>query len=224
MSASEESKTPHLLDVESMEKFDFTNELFRKRHVAEARTDNRIKKEASNESKTDKDGNRFMGSARLSRFSREVEYEGSWTEQTLDLETWVSACKKSAAAHTAAAKISRKKYRMISIPTIIVGSAATALSFAAGDSCDPDGEEDNSLKYTVALLTSVVTILSGVNNLYNFSSKTHAHIVASGSFSNLARRGELATWLPNGRRGDCEVVLTDISAEYASLTTSSPLL
>ncbi|CAM9204109.1 unnamed protein product [Pylaiella littoralis] len=171
--------------------------------------------------------NKKMGDARLSKFSRQVMYEGSWTEQTLDLlETWVSACKESAAAHSAAAKIAQNKYRMISIPIIVIGSAATGLSyFAAGDSCDPDHVEASAgLRYSVALLTSIVTILSGVNSLYNFSSKTQAHIAASGSFSNLARRGDLQTWLPNGRRGESEVVLTDISAEYASLTTSSPLL
>ena len=186
----------------------------------------RMKASIRNKSKTDANGNRIMGSARLSKFEREIQYPGSWTEQTLDLlETWVAACKKSAEAHANAARAARKKYRMISIPTIIVGTAATALSFfSAGDVCDPDDDSGENLRYGVAALTSLVTILSGINSLYNFSSKTQNHISSAGSFSNLARRGELQVWLPNSRRGDSEVVLTDISAEYASLTTSSPLL
>ncbi len=179
-------------------------------------------------SRVDADGNRIMGTARLSKFRREIQYEGSWTEQTLDLlETWVGACKKSAAAHADAARAARRRYRMISIPTIIVGTAATALSFfAAGDSCTGESGRGDSdgLEYGLAALTSLVTVLSGVNSLFNFSSKTQEHVAAAGSFSNLARRGDLQTWLPNERRGDCEVVLTDISAEFASLTTSSPLL
>ena len=64
----------------------------------------------------DAEGNRIMGGARLSEFSRQKVYEADWTEQTLDLlETWVSACKKSSAAHANAARAARTKYRMISI-------------------------------------------------------------------------------------------------------------
>ena len=227
MSSGEE----HKLQEVNVENFDFNNDVFRKTYGtdimqdAEAHTQ-RMKASIRNKSKTDANGNRIMGSARLSKFEREIKYPGSWTEQTLDLlETWVAACKKSAEAHANAARAARKKYRMISIPTIIIGTAATALSFfSAGDVCDPDDDSGDNLRYGVAALTSLVTILSGINSLYNFSSKTQESISAAGSFSNLARRGELQIWLPNDRRGDAEVVLTDISAEYASLTTSSPLL
>ena len=223
MSGQEENKMQQV-DVEN---YDFHNDAFVKSYgeaVMDKATE--MTEKMRSKAKRDADGNRIMGSARLSKFRKAELYEGSWTEDTLDLlETWVTACKKSAAAHADAARAARRKYRMISIPTIIVGTAATALSFfAAGDSCSGEEDGNNNVKYGVAVLTSVVTVFSGINSLYNFSSKTQENIAASGSFSNLARRANLQVWLPNSRRGDSEVVLTDVSAEYASLTTSSPLL
>lgn len=234
MSSKDEQKEQKEEKVESVdvENFDFTNDLFRKTYGSAAIDDAKARTERMVEdlNKTRPVGNhvnKTLKDASLSAFSKEVVYENFWTNSTLDLlERWVTSCKKSSEAHADAARACRKKFRMVSIPTIIIGTAATALSFfSAGDnSCDPDEEGNDGLKYSVAFLTSLVSIATGINALYNFSSMTQEHRSASGSFANLARRGELQTWLPNGLRANAEVVLTDISVEVASLTTSAPLL
>ena len=163
--------------------------------------------------------------ARLSVFAKEKVYESDWTNTTLNLlEYWVKKFEESAAKHADAARGCRKKFRMISIPTIFIGTVGTALSFfSAGDTCTGEGDDEN-LKYAVAAFTSAVTILGGVSTLYSFSTKMAQNISAAGGYTNLARRSNLQVRLPNHLRGSCEATLVDVSAEFANLTNTSPLL
>ena len=164
--------------------------------------------------------------ARLSYFDKEKVYANEWTESVLDLvESTYLECQKSSEAHADAARACRKKHRMVSIPTVILATAATSASFfQAGTSCGDDSTDSDNLKYTVACLTSLVAILGGVSALYSFNTKMNDNINAAGSFANLARRAKIQIFLPNHLRAHSEVVLTDISAEQAHLVMSSPLL
>jgi len=60
--------------------------------------------------------------------------------------------------------------------------------------------------------------------LYSFQAKMDACINAAGNFENLARRARMQIFLPNKLRAHSELVLSEISAELAHLTTTSPLL
>ena len=231
MSSSEENKLQEV-DVEN---FDFNNDAFVKSYGTAAVQDANERTERMVKSMNDKKkpsigfvnkGLEVDTNARLSQFSKETVYEGDWTASTLNLlEAWFKQCKDSAAAYAAAARSARTKHRMITIPTIIAGTAATALSFFnAGDTCDPDTEENNGLKYSVALLTSTVSVLGGISALYSFKSKVDACINAAGNFENLARRCSLQIFLPNSLRAHSELVLTEVSIEFGSLTMNSPLL
>ncbi|CAN0346465.1 unnamed protein product [Ectocarpus sp. 6 AP-2014] len=116
---------------------------------------------------------------------------------------------------------------MLMIPSIIVATAAKSASFfaAGGSPCDDDGgSDDDGLKYVVASLTALVGIMSGISSVYNFKSKMSENIAASGAFANLARRCKIICFLPIHLKPNSEVALTDISAEQAHLTSSSPLL
>lgn len=225
-----------VVDVD-LENFDVTNDLFRKTYGSEtiddakartARMADELKEKTGKETRKSKfNMDTMLKDARLSQFEKQKRYPGGWTEFSLDLaELWYHKCVKASEKHASMARQCRKKFRMISIPTIIVGTAATALSFfsAGGDSCDSDGEDTSGLKYGVAVLTSFVSIMSGINALYDFNKKTQENVLASSQYANLARRTSLQIYLPNESRGQCEVVLTDVSAEYASLCASSPLL
>ncbi len=163
--------------------------------------------------------------ARLSRFEAETIFANGWSDTSLDLlESLYNECRKKAIAYAEAARQSRKKHRMLSIPSLVIASAATATSFfAAGTEC---GEEDDSgsLKVTVAMLTSVTAVLAGVAALYSFDSKTTACIAASGSFDSLAKKTQIQIYLTNELRGPVEVVINDVSAEFCHLTNTSPLL
>ena len=231
MSSNEENKMQKV-DVEN---FDFNNDAFVKSYGTAAvqdaseRTD-RMMKDIEGKRQQSKgfvnQGLTLETDARLSVFAKEEVYPGDWTASTLNLlEAWYKQCKDSAAAYAEAARGARKKHRMITIPTIIAGTAATALSFfSAGDTCDPDQEDENGLKYSVALLTSMVSVLGGVSALYSFKSKVDACINAAGNFENLARRCQLQIYLSNDLRAHSELVLTEVSIEFGSLTMNSPLL
>ncbi|CAM9653214.1 unnamed protein product [Ectocarpus sp. 4 AP-2014] len=166
--------------------------------------------------------------ARLSHFQKEKLYQNDWNNSVLDLmENLLYECTQSSNAHAEAARACRRKYRMLMIPSIIVATAATSASFfaAGGSPCGDDGGNDgDGLKYVVASLTALVGIMSGIGSVYNFKSKMSENIAASGAFANLARRCKIICFLPIHLKPNSEVALTDISAEQAHLTSSSPLL
>ena len=163
--------------------------------------------------------------ARLSVFAKEVVFPNDWTESTMNLlEAWRTACVKSSEKHANAARVARRKNRQLSIPSLIIGTVGTALSFfSAGEACNPE-DESQDLKYAVAAFTSAIAVLGGIASLYSFSEKMQQNISAAGSFANLARRMEVQIFLPNHLRAPAEVVLTDVGSEFASLTNTSPLL
>ena len=165
--------------------------------------------------------------ARMSFMDRQKVFAGGWNESSLDLlEALFTECTKKSAAYAEAARASRKKHRMLSIPTLIIASAATATSFfAAGDSCNPDSLDDGEgLKIAVAVLTSVTAVLGGIAALYSFDSKTANCISAAGSFDSLAKETQIQMFLPNDLKGPVEVVINGVSAEACHLTNTSPLL
>lgn len=178
------------------------------------------------DSVTSNKGLEIATNARLSKFEAEKTYSNGWTNTSLDLlEALYNECKKKTIAYANAARESRKKHRMLSIPSLIIASAATATSFfAAGTTCGEENDDSEGLKVTVAMLTSVTAILAGIGALYSFDSKTTACIAASGSFDALAKKTQIQIYLTNELRGPVEVVINDVSAEFCHLTNTSPLL
>lgn len=222
------------VDVES---YDFKNDLFRKTYGAETSRDadtrgldmaaNNVNDHPRrpNQELVNK-GLHMSTNARLSVFDREKVFPSDWTEGSLDLlESWYAACKKSSASHAQAARDCRTKHRLITIPTIVLSTVATSLSFfSAGNSCDTGDDDANGLLYGVAELASSVSIMGGISALYNFSSKMQENINASGNFQNLARRAQIQIYLPMQLRAHSELTLESVALEFAHLTTNSPLL
>lgn len=166
--------------------------------------------------------------ARLSMFEKEKIYPNEWTDSSMNLvESWLKICRDNAEKYADAARKARSMNRVLSVPTIILGTLATALSFwsAGSDPCSGDDDGDElGIKVGVAALTSGVAVLGGVNSLYSFNEKMSRCISAAGAFTNLARRIEIQVYIANHLRAQSEVVLTDFSAELASLVQHSPLL
>ena len=218
------------VDIENKTTKDIFSQVYGKEILKQAeRTENELFEKAKLE-KT-RSGFRNKGleidtNARLSVFAKENIFPNDWTESTMNLlEAWRTACVKSAEKHANAARTARRKHRQLSIPTLIIGTVGTALSFfSAGEPCNPDDDGSEDLKYAVAAFTSAIAILGGIASLYSFSEKMQQNISASGNFANLARRMEVQIFLPNHLRAPAEVVLTDVGSEFASLTNTSPLL
>lgn len=206
------------LDIENLDKT--TDELFDNVHGK------RFMKQASQkvqELQTTNKGLDLATNARLSKFEAEKIFANGWSDTSLDLlESLYNECKKKTTAYAEAARQSRHKHRMLSIPSLIIASAATATSFFAAGTSESD--DSDGLKVTVAMLTSVTAVLAGIGALYSFDSKTTACIAASGSFDSLAKKTQIQIYLTNELRGPVEVVINDVSAEFCHLTNTSPLL
>lgn len=165
--------------------------------------------------------------ARLSKFGEQKVFENGWTETSLDyLESLYSSCKRKCEAYANAARESRSKHRLITIPGLVIGSMATATSFfSAGTSCSDDSNQaSDSMKTFVAVLTAMSSVIAGVTALYAHQPKTTACIAAAGGFDSLAKKAQIQIYLPNELRGPVEVVINDIAAEFCHLTNTSPLL
>ncbi|CAM9902051.1 unnamed protein product [Pylaiella littoralis] len=175
---------------------------------------------------TENKGLELTTNARLSRFEAEKIFANGWSNTSLDLlEALFTECKKKTVAYADAARASRKKHRMLSIPSLVIASAATATSFfAAGTECSAESDDSGGLKVAVAMLTSVTAVLAGVAALYSFDSKTTACIAASGNFDSLSKKTQIQIYLTNELRGPVEVVINDVSSEFCHLTNTSPLL
>lgn len=236
MSSLSEVKEEKVETVVDVENYDFTNDLFRKTYGsatiddAQVRTARMADELENNPRQPSRgfvnEGLEVITDARLSVFAKEKLYEGDWSSSSLNfLESWHKVCKDSAAAYAKAARKARTSHRFMAIPTIVAGTAATALAFfSAGESCDADAEDNNGLKYSAAFFTSLVSVLGGIQALYSFDRKVAQCINASGNFENLARQAQIVIFLPNKLRAHSELVLTEISTIFSHLTTSSPLL
>lgn len=215
-------ETFQTLDIENLDKT--TDELFDNVHGKGfmKQASQKVQELQKKEEFTINKGLDLVTNARLSKFEAEKIFANGWSNTSLDLlESLYNECKKKTIAYAEAARQSRKKHRMLSIPSLVIGSAATATSFfvAGGEDDDTGG-----LKIGVAVLTSVTSVLAGVAALYSFDSKTTACIAASGSFDALAKKTQIQIYLTNELRGPVEVVINDVSAEFCHLTNTSPLL
>lgn len=217
-----------VVDIENLENLE-TNNIFGNVHGDKlmAQASEKVAELAREKTQANPNtGLEITTNARLSRFEAEKIFANGWSNTSLDLlEALYNECKKKTIAYADAARESRTKHRLLSIPSLVIASAATATSFfAAGTECGEDADDSGGLKVAVAMLTSVTAVLAGVAALYSFDSKTTACIAASGSFDSLAKKTQIQIYLTNELRGPVEVVINDVSAEFCHLTNTSPLL
>ena len=162
----------------------------------------------------------------LSRFDETVS-ENGWSDTSLALlEDWLNKCESAATAHTDAALIARRLNIRVAGPSIVLGAAASALAFfSVGDDCD---ESDNGtptpLSISIAVLTSMFSILGGFGSLFGLAERHSEHISAAAGYNNLAKKIQVCLFLPLAAKSEAEVVLTDVSGEFFSLHNTSPLI
>ena len=155
-------------------------------------------------------------------------YSGDWNESSADLlESWLQKCKKHAKLHIIAAKKKQYRGRMLSIPTIVCGVLASALSFyISGKGCDGTYLESKAetLQILSSSFTSIATILTSINTLYSFAQSKEKHINAASRFTALSQTIALQLHLPLKRKSDIEVLLTSVTDQYANILNSSPMI
>lgn len=164
---------------------------------------------------------------KLESQAREKVYENGWTDSSIGLmEKWFEKCEEAAEDHLLAAIAARKKHVCVSLPSIVVGSAATGLAFfSVGDNdTDAGTTEATSISVALAVLTSALSVLGGLNSLFSLSTRQSLHTTAASNFQNLARKIQLTLFLPVNLRSKCDLILTDLSAEFFSIVEQSPVI
>ncbi|CAM9105023.1 unnamed protein product [Sphacelaria rigidula] len=104
------------------------------------------------------------------------------------LESWLRKCSARSHAHSAASVMSNRMYNLISIPKLVAGGAAVALSFWA--TSDTNGAS-HDVRVAVAALSAMSTFLDGLVRLFRFSEQEFQHKMASGLYSQLCRKIEV---------------------------------
>ena len=165
----------------------------------------------------------------LAEQALEASYEGFWTPSSLGLlETWYNKCIKASKEHLEAAIATRRKHVRVALPSIVVGAGATGLAFfSVGDECDETSAgraESTAISVSLAVLTSLLSVLGGLTALFSLSERMSLHTAASSNYQNLARKIQLTLFLPVSLRQHVEITLVDVSSEYNNIYDTSPLL
>lgn len=137
------------------------------------------------------------------------------------LESWLKKCSLRSHAHTAASIASNRMYNLISIPKLLAGGAAVALSFWA--TSDTNGTSHN-VRVAVAALSATSTFLDGLVRLFRFSEKEFQHKMAAGMYSQLCRKIEVNVFSPETSMRNMNSLLAEISVQFSHILTFSPHL
>lgn len=137
------------------------------------------------------------------------------------LESWLKKCSLRSHAHSAASITCRRMYNLISIPKLLCGGAAVALSFWATNDTNGTSHE---VRVAVAALSASSTFLDSLVRLFRFSEKEFQHLMASGMYSQLCRKIEVNVFSPSPHTSihGMNALLAEISVQFSNIVTFSP--
>lgn len=137
------------------------------------------------------------------------------------LESWLRKCSLRSHAHTSASINCSRLYNLISIPKLVSGGAAVALSFWA--TSDSNGAS-HEVRVAVAALSAAATFLDSLVRLFRFSEKESQHKMAAGMYSQLCRKIEVNVFSdsPETSMHNMNSLLAEISVQFSNILTFSP--
>lgn len=139
------------------------------------------------------------------------------------LESWLLKCSLRSRAHSAAAISCNFMFNIISVPKLICGGAAVALSFWA--TSDTNGSS-HDVRVAVAVLSALSTFLDALIRLLRFSEKEFQHSMAAGLYSQLCRKIEVNVFSPSIKTSmqNLDTLLAEVSVQFSNIITFSPNL
>lgn len=139
------------------------------------------------------------------------------------LESWLRKCSLRSRAHSSASIACSRMYNLISIPKLVCGGGAVALSFWA--TSDTNGTS-HTVRVTVAGLSAMSAFLDGLLRLLRFSEKEYAHMTAAGMYSQICRKIEVNVFSdsPETSMHNMNSLLAEISVQFSNILTFSPHL
>jgi len=137
------------------------------------------------------------------------------------LESWLRKCSLRSRAHSSASINCSRLYNLISVPKMVCGGAAVALSFWA--TSDTNGTS-HGVRVAVAALSASSTLLDALTRLFRFSEKEFQHSMAAGMYSQLCRKIEVNVFSdsPETSMHNMNSLLAEISVQFSSILTYSP--
>lgn len=139
------------------------------------------------------------------------------------LESWLRKCSLRSHAHSAASINCSRMYNLISIPKLVCGGGAVALSFWA--TSDTNGTS-HTVRVAVAGLSAMSAFLDSLVRLFRFSEKEYAHRTAAGMYSQICRKIEVNVFsdTPETSMHNMNSLLAEISVQFSNILTFSPHL
>lgn len=137
------------------------------------------------------------------------------------LESWLRKCSLRCHAHSSASIRCSRLYNLVSIPKLVCGGTAVALSFWA--TSDENGTSQE-VRVAVAVLSAASTFLDSLVRLFRFSEKENQHRMASGMYSQLCRKIEVNVFSdsPETSMQNMNALLAEVSVQFSSILTFSP--
>lgn len=146
---------------------------------------------------------------------REELEDAVWNNQFEDLlETWMHKAYGYRWIHDTCSKFYRKKNRLISIPTLLLSTVMSAVSFSSSGSSDP---ESQLMGYFQSGLSVASTILIAMQNFLKFESEFEKHTILSQSFSTYYREIQSILVMPREYRDNPIEIINNKRLEYDRL-------
>lgn len=156
----------------------------------------------------------------MSIFEKQRVYNNEWSNSSLSLvKKWIGECKIRNQKHIKKACSCKFKFNLVSVPSIVTGSLATALAFWA------IGEKDGAsyeVRVTLAFLSSVATMFKGVERLFNFKEEEHLNLNSAYSYEELIRNMEMIVFVGNKTRSPLDITFKEISMKFSSIVSQAP--
>jgi len=142
-----------------------------------------------------------------------VRYEEEWTsDNQLFLKNIMNDCLDLSNRHNLASRYNKKKYICFSIPTIILPLVVANISIFL------------TIDYATPICLTSVSMLNGLNVLFNYSKNAELHLQYGGLYSDLY--AEISTILVRGKkfRPPFDITLQKISGKKREIDTNAPAL
>lgn len=127
------------------------------------------------------------------------------------LKKWCDNMSKASELHKQASRKFKKRYTLLSIPTIVIPIFMSGLSSYL---------EDEQLTNSLLLITT--SLFSGLNAFLNYGKRTQKHAEYSGKYDALAKDIQLVLSKPKANRVPCDIYLQKIYDNLTNLDLNAP--
>ena len=135
------------------------------------------------------------------------------SREEIVIEKWRTHCIEMSRAHGKLARSTKKKYTIVSIPSILIPLLMSGFSSVLTDH-----------PLVSSGLMCLVSVATGISGFLNLGAKTQNHFNAEGLYCDLSLRIEVQMCKPKKNRMACDAYLEKIRAEISKLDLSSPNL